>query len=379
MNLIKKIYEYIENKTILNLVTNDFNVIGRIIKIESINNKIFIFICSNNDNLVKKIDFSNVENIFQYDISKISYFSYFDSIEKGEVPIFLWNDILKLADINELKDGLNPILYVFQNNHSKNLNLSNKKINDLILKSDLTYQTEHDEYYKYYENALISAFINNKKEKLYLTESQFWHLIKNSNLYQYIHKSDSSVVHRKHERIEHPLYGFGDYGLGDVGDGKNALLLAISNNYSQSLNLTTEQFKYLIKNSDPKHYDDYSLNAFLYSIELFYSQCLPFDNDIWNYLIENSDIGIKTYEWVIINIFEPEINFQDMAEKKINFYYNFNEEQWKKIINKYRDTLKEFPNRIKINSNVDEICDLLKKYKNITNLSDSHIDSLLII
>ncbi len=264
--------------------------------------------------------------------NKNSFFYYFDCLEKNQTPKITWEKLIKVADFNEELDSLIPITYAFLYNKTKNLNLNYSQLTDLSKNSNLKHQSHKDSKFGY--NPLMAALSFNVKESLELDSVLLDYLIKNSNLLQFEHEEGYEPLYLKSKNDNFNYYE-GDYGEGEIGTGRNALLIALANNKKQNLNLSKSQFLYLIKHSHLKHYDDFSENAFLYAIEYYSPQYLPFDDTVWDLLIDYSEVETKSYSWIIKNMLDP------YFENKVVTYLNFNEKQWQMILHKLAISFKE--------------------------------------
>lgn len=173
-------------------------------------------------------------------------------LNKKELDYLIYNSDLK--QINQF--GLCSLMAAFSNNLSEDLNLNNQQIDYLIKNSDLKH-VDIDQW-----SALFYAIHYNNHQKLNLTFDQFDYLIKNSNL-----KQKESI--------------------------NNLSPLMYMVRQQKNLNLNNQQMTYLIKNSDLNHTDHNNWNILMFLLNYYDQIKINLTTDNWQYLINNSNLMLK--------------------------------------------------------------------------------------
>jgi ankyrin repeat protein len=108
-------------------------------------------------------------------------------------------------------------------------------------------------------------------------------------------------------------------------DGYNALIFALYYNQEENLNLTKEQWDYLIENSDLTQQNQNGWNALMFALYYNKTEQLNFTKEQFDYLFKNSDLKQVDNEGWNALIFALYYNQEENL--------NFTKEQFKKLFN----------------------------------------------
>ncbi len=100
-----------------------------------------------------------------------------------------------------------------------------------------------------------------------------------------------------------------------LNDGYNAFMIILSKNQKDNLNFHEQTMNYLFKNSDLKQQNEIGMNAFMIALSRNARENLHFKEYQWDYLMKNSDLGQQNEDGcnalmlAIENYKKQELNF----------------------------------------------------------------------
>ncbi len=314
--------------------------IGKIIKFEESksNNMIYFSQTSGDSNsgLMNQGKFfiiKNIENICLYKKDK-DFFDIF-SIDSDK---YSWNEneiwyLLKRTDLNKTdEEGFNPLMFVFFYNITYKLNFNKEQLDYLIKNSN----TKHEDNEGC--NSLKFSFFYNNQQNLNLTVEQFDYLIENSNLggydllyyFEYANNENLNVsdegLRRLIEETDLDENYWEDLPDGRMGNLGNYLIIGLNSNKVKKINISEENWLYLIQNSYLGYNHYKNGNALLIALEHSKTE-LNFNSKCWEYLIENSELQYEEKHALIIAV-----------ERNVDFLSYSN---WYKLIKKSNQFFKE--------------------------------------
>lgn len=144
-------------------------------------------------------------------------------------------------------------------------------------------------------------------------------------------------------------------------EGNNALILSIKNNLKQSLNFTEEIFEYLIKNTNLKNYNINQVSPLMFYFSEKEKENIRITNLVFDYFFDNSDLFLKS-------VFCPYLILLDYLSDKNTI--TLSDEQLKKlyktIVVLNKSNLFNIQEMVKFNNNSL----LLEKLKNVYQLEN---------